>query len=85
MHSQPRLDNDLDRSTRASREKTNQSSIKILALTMTRAELQAAPYVLDSGTGTISVFGINQDGSLKQLGIGRRPFRRCSFNGIAAF
>ena len=41
-------------------------------------------YTLNSGTGTISIFGINQDGALTNLGdMGGLP-ASAGFNGIAA-
>jgi 6-phosphogluconolactonase len=42
-------------------------------------------YTLDSGTGTISVFGINQDGSLNNLGGPAAFSSYAGFNGITAF
>jgi 6-phosphogluconolactonase len=42
-------------------------------------------YTLDSGTGTVSIFGINQDGSLNNLGEAGEFSAHAGFNGIAAF
>jgi 6-phosphogluconolactonase len=42
-------------------------------------------YTLDSGTGTISIFGISQDGSLNNLGEAGGFSADAGFNGIAAF
>jgi DNA-binding beta-propeller fold protein YncE len=42
-------------------------------------------YTLDSGTGSISIFGINQYGSLTNLGDAGGLSAAAGFNGIAAF
>ena len=42
-------------------------------------------YTLNSGTGTTSVFVINQDGSLNNLGEAGGLSADAGFNGIAAF
>jgi DNA-binding beta-propeller fold protein YncE len=42
-------------------------------------------YTLDSGSGTISTFGIHQDGSLNTLGEAGDFSAHAGFNGIAAF
>lgn len=41
-------------------------------------------YTLNSGTGTINIFGINQDGSLTSLGDIGRLSATAGMNGIAA-
>ena len=41
-------------------------------------------YTLDSGTGTISIFGINQDGSLNSLGDVGGLSIDAGFEGMAA-
>ena len=41
-------------------------------------------YTLNSGTGTINIFGINQDGSLSALGDVGGLSAAAGFNGIAA-
>ena len=40
-------------------------------------------YTLDSGTGTVSIFGINEDGSLAGLGDVGGLSAAAGFNGIA--
>ena len=41
-------------------------------------------YTLDSGTGSISIFGINEDGTLTNLGEADGLSAAAGFNGIAA-
>ena len=41
-------------------------------------------YTLNSGTGTINIFGINQDGTLTSLGDVSGLSAASGFNGIAA-
>jgi 6-phosphogluconolactonase len=41
-------------------------------------------YTLDSGTGLVSIFGINGDGSLTSLGDAGGLSAAAGFNGIAA-
>jgi 6-phosphogluconolactonase (cycloisomerase 2 family) len=41
-------------------------------------------YTLNSGTGTINIFGINQDGTLTSLGDADGLSASAGFNGIAA-
>jgi 6-phosphogluconolactonase len=42
-------------------------------------------YTLDSGTGTVSILGINQDGSLTNLGDVGGLSANEGFEGMAAF
>jgi 6-phosphogluconolactonase (cycloisomerase 2 family) len=41
-------------------------------------------YTLDSGTGSVSVYSINSDGTLNQLGDIEGLPKKAGFNGIAA-
>lgn len=41
-------------------------------------------YSLNSGTGTVSIFAINQDGTLTSLGDATGLSESAGFNGIAA-
>lgn len=42
-------------------------------------------YTLNSGSGTIGIFGINQDGTLAATGAASGVLPGAGFNGIAAF
>jgi len=42
-------------------------------------------YTLDSGTGTVSIFGINQDGTLTSLGDAGGLSEDAGLEGMAAF